>query len=138
DEDFATEGFSQELVLNGWLDTLPLLRSADWVLGLYYAEEDLDARRTLFNGAQANVYWNQLLGPLLPPSPVPWPLALEGLWGAEIYTGREEMLALFTHWNFELSDSLKLLFGLRYSVGEKEGQFEPVFFDFPVFVLQQL
>ncbi len=144
DEFFAVESISQEFIFNQTLESLPFVQSADYLIGVYYYDEELDATRQVYNGSQAEIYWQAAFPAVAPVSDPVFgpivsallanPLAPEGLWTDELFENTDEVFAVFTHWNFNVTDNINVIAGLRYSEEEKEGGFESQFFDFPVWV----
>ena len=120
-ESFRTDFFSQELTYNG------TLASADYVLGAYFADEDIDATHQLLWGNQAQVFFDALFGAQagLPPGTSAAP---EGLWSDAILPASSRSYAAFTHWSIGLSDPLKLIVGARYSREDKTGAFKRFLF----------
>ncbi|GIK50137.1 MAG: TonB-dependent receptor [Hyphomonadaceae bacterium] len=111
DESFASQFFSQELTLTGeW-------GSHNYVLGVFYSNENLDMTRDLYWGTQGQIYWDTVIG-------IPGALdATPGLWSNEVLSGSAESIAAFAHDELELSRAWSLIAGLRYSREEKEGAF---------------
>ena len=107
--------FSQEFRFAGTAGNL------DWLVGAFYAKEDLDARSVLLYGRDYYGYFDtRVLGG------VP---ALLGLSSAVIhqagngsddsYAQSDKTFALFTDDTWSLTDALKLTVGLRYSSSDK-------------------
>ncbi|MCZ7584760.1 MAG: TonB-dependent receptor [Deltaproteobacteria bacterium] len=111
DESFASQFFSQELTLTGeW-------GSHNYVLGVFYSNENLDMTRDLYWGTQGQIYWDTVIG-------IPGALdATPGLWSNEVLSGSAESITAFAHDELELSRAWSLIAGLRYSREEKEGAF---------------
>jgi iron complex outermembrane recepter protein len=125
-ESFVTDFFSQELTYNGRIDALGFADSADYVVGLYYADEEIFANYQLLWGDQAQAYFDTLLGAQgAPPGTVD---ASEGLWHDADFPATSESYAAFTHWDFRLGERFGLIAGLRYSRDEKRGAYERSFF----------
>lgn len=121
-ETFQTEFISQELTYNGTAASV----AADYVVGVYYSHEDIDATHQLLWGNQAQQYFDVLLGAMgLPPGTVAAP---ESLWSNAVMPASGSSYAAFTHWSFQLSDPVKLIAGARYSYDEKQGAFDRLFF----------
>ena len=118
DETFNSEFFSQELTFSGELTGAV---NANYVLGAYYSDEDLNMTRDIFWGAQGQTFWDVVLG--AEGIPAGFSDASEGLVAAEIMGGTSESIALFTHWDFALNDQWNLILGARYSDDEKTGFF---------------
>ncbi|WP_293876112.1 MULTISPECIES: TonB-dependent receptor [unclassified Sphingomonas] len=117
DERFASRFLSQELTFNGKSAAL----HADYVLGGFVSDEQLDLGRNLRWGSQAQTFWNTLLG-------AGRVYAAPGLWSNEIMTGSAQSYALFAHADVELGKGWKLLGGLRYSIERKRGAFANGFY----------
>jgi outer membrane receptor protein involved in Fe transport len=120
DEAFRSKFFSQEFTYSGKTDGAV---KADYLFGVFYSDEDLNMSRDLRWGAQAQTYWNSL---------VP---ALAGVWDAspgtltrERMQGTAKSKAIFTHWDFALTDQLNLITGIRYSEENKTGSMANPYF----------
>uniref|UniRef100_UPI0013010B0F TonB-dependent receptor n=1 Tax=Microbulbifer mangrovi TaxID=927787 RepID=UPI0013010B0F len=97
-ESLRTKMISQELTLNGNLDSVGPFSGADYVVGLYYADEDIDAHHELWWGDQAQLYWDTLFFQLYgyPAGSVD---ATEGQWSDVDMPADSVSHAAFTHWN---------------------------------------
>jgi iron complex outermembrane recepter protein len=124
-ETFETHQFSQEFDLNGRVGETPLFKSANYIAGLYVAQETLLATRDLYWGQQAQTYANALLS-FLPPGTAE---ATPGLFTRERYPGDDKSYAGFTHIAFNLTDKFGALMGLRYTKEIKHGSFDNPYFD---------
>jgi outer membrane receptor protein involved in Fe transport len=112
-EAFRTDFFSQEFTLNGTLG------SSDYVLGVYFADEDIDSGNQVLFGDQAQTYFDVLLGAQgLPPG---FAAAPAGLVTDATFPATSRSYAAFTHWNVQLTEPLKLVIGARYSEEDKTG-----------------
>lgn len=114
DGNFANEfsQVSQEVRLAGESDRL------NWLLGAFYAGEDLSSRNQLLYGDQFRAYYNALLGGALAPFPASaWP---GGLGTQDVYEQDSTSWALFTNNNLRITDALELTVGLRYTDESKE------------------
>jgi iron complex outermembrane receptor protein len=120
-ESFRTDFFSQELTYNGTLG------SADYVVGGYFADEDIDATHQLLWGNQAQAYFDVLLNAQAG-LPRGTSAAPEGLWSDAVLPASSRSYAAFTHWSIGLSDPLKLIVGARYSREDKTGAFKRFYF----------
>ncbi len=119
-EGFKTDFLSQELTYNGKAGR------ADYVVGLYYADEDIDATHQLVWGDQAQAFFNVLFGAQgFPPGTAAAPT---GLWSDAVLPATSESYAAFTHWNIPLTDALKTIVGVRYSREDKTGAFDRYYF----------
>ncbi len=126
DERFKSDFFSQEFTFSG--ETRGKL-NANYVIGMYYSDEDLDMGRDLRHGAQAQLYWDTAFSGVLPAGFVD---ASPGLFTVENFKGKAESFALFTHWDVELNDKWNLIVGLRYTEDEKTGSFSNPYFRSPL------
>ena len=123
DERFSSRFFSQELTYNGKIEAL----NADMVLGGFFSDEKLNMGRDLFWGTQAQPYWNAVLaGAGLPPGTV---AALPGRVATEAMEGRAKSYAGFGHLDFAIGEQFNVIAGLRYSVEEKRGAFNYLYYD---------
>ncbi|MYM63445.1 TonB-dependent receptor [Pseudomaricurvus sp. HS19] len=122
-EGLKTETISQEFTLSGELDEFAFFQSADYVLGLYYADEEIEAPHQLLWGDQAQMFFDILIGAAGVAD------ASEGLWSDAFMPASSETKAAFMHWNLELTDRLGFSVGLRYSKDEKEGALERNYFN---------
>ena len=112
------ETFSQEFRLAGSTDTL------DWMVGFFYADEDLTLDDAIQTGRDYEGYIDFLLGAPgtlafltgIPPGQV----YQEGFGvNRDLFEQNAESFALFTHNTWRVSDRLELGFGLRYTEEEK-------------------
>lgn len=147
-ESLETDVFSQEFTFSGELYDFGPFQYADYVMGIYYADEDINADHQLVWGDQATEYVTvyapaglgvpvdlmlaagDLLG-LLQSLGIPTdalPLAQEGLISDINMLGTGKSYAAFMHWNFDLTDSLSATAGVRYSRDEKTGKMRRRFF----------
>lgn len=136
-ESFASEVFSQEVTLAGDIENgFGPFQSADYLVGAYYSDEDINAEHQLLWGNQAQFYWD-ILGAVagLPAGTID---ASEGLWADHTMPASSQSSAIFTHWNFDINDKLGLTMGLRYSEDEKRGALQRNFFAAGPFVAFRL
>ncbi|WP_317932256.1 TonB-dependent receptor [Halioxenophilus sp. WMMB6] len=118
-EGLKTETISQEFTLSGVVNEFGPFQSGDYVLGLYYADEDIEAPHQLLWGDQAQTYFDIYLSAAgIPPGTAD---ASEGLWSDVLMPATSKSYAAFMHWNLDLTDKLGFTVGLRYSRDEKEG-----------------
>ncbi|MGP1281586.1 MAG: TonB-dependent receptor [Parasphingopyxis sp.] len=105
---YTSETFSQELNLSGSSDSL------DWIVGLYYLDEDFDAFTNFLSPAGFNL--PDILD-FIPGSPI-LPVFLPG--GQTIQEGRERRssYAAFADFTIGLTDRLNFFAGARYSRDE--------------------
>lgn len=107
---------SQEFRLAGESEKL------SWLVGLFYADEDLDSRDQLILGNDFFAYFNGLLGGALNLIPAPVrPLLYPG-GGAtrDVYEQESKNWALFTNNSIRFTDALELTLGLRYTEESKD------------------
>lgn len=126
DERFRSDFFSQEFTFNG---TLSGSVDADYVIGMYYSDEDLRMGRDLRHGSNAQLYWDTAFSAVLPAGFVD---ASEGLLSAERFESTSESFAVFTHWDFAVTDQWNLIAGLRYTEDSKTGAFANPYFRSPL------
>lgn len=92
-----------------------------WLVGLFYADEDLDSRDQLIQGTQFQQYFIGLTGgpasPLvgLPPTAYPANAATR-----DVYQQESKNWALFTNNSIRFTDALELTLGLRYTDESKD------------------
>ena len=139
------ETFSQELRLTGATDKV------DWMVGMFYADEDLTRNETYRMGPHYEPYVSTLianlvlggigaqLAPAFPPgTPVvnlgnpalflseatrkPFGTNFSGLGAHDRYLQNAKSLAFFTNNTWHASDALDLTLGLRYTREEKDLQ----------------
>jgi iron complex outermembrane recepter protein len=113
DEDFHSAFLSQELTYNTKIPSL----NADIVIGAFASTEKLRSGRELYNGTEAQAYWSQVLGPLVPVDATPGELDKERMYGVT------DSYAVFAHGDFKVTDQLTVIAGLRYSIEHKTGSF---------------
>lgn len=132
------ETFSQEFRLAGQTENV------DWMVGLFYAKEELTRNDQYIAGAHYEAYLSSLVS-LSAGSPVPDPLFLADLsttvgalaggipgqsfgtlyptgtmLASDNYQQSAETIALFTNNTWSITDQLDLTVGLRYTTEEKE------------------
>lgn len=114
DGDFANafQQVSQELRLAGETDKL------SWLVGAFYAGEDLDSNNQLIYGNQFRDYYNMLLSGALTALPAnAWP----GEQGTrDVYSQESTSWALFTNNSFRFTEAVEFTLGLRYTDESKE------------------
>jgi iron complex outermembrane receptor protein len=107
------EQFSQEFRLAGETERL------SWLVGAFYAKEDLDSANALTFGTQFAQYFGALLGNPAPLLPI---LAAfpGGAGQLDTFEQKSESWALFTNNSLRLTDALELTLGLRYTDESKD------------------
>lgn len=102
-----------------------------WLVGAYYAEEDIEEIYTLTLGPDYSTYIGANLIPFVGTSLGPNPALVfsggidaEGDFGSNLYTQSAESAAIFTHNVFSVTDKLDLTVGLRWTDESKDGAFE--------------
>ena len=130
DESFTGfKTFSQEFRLTGSADRL------DWMVGVFYSDEDLRRNETYRIGAHYEPYLSiallSLVNPALgqlPNAPTfladatgrPFGTAFAGFGANDRYEQNAKTLALFTNNTWHATDALDLTLGLRYTREDKE------------------
>lgn len=107
---------SQELRLAGQTDRV------SWLVGAFYANEDLDSHNSLLMGDDFRAYFGGLLGPagssLIGSLPaVAW---AAGHGQHDAYEQKSKSWALFTNNSIQLTQELELTLGLRYTNETKD------------------
>jgi iron complex outermembrane receptor protein len=111
--------FSQEFRLNGQLNE----GAIDWLVGLYYSDEELELDQATKVGSDYQPFVENLFGLFagLAPNPIPLPFGTTVGEGAnDQFTTNTETLALFTHNTWRPFQELELTLGLRWTDEEKE------------------
>lgn len=108
--------FSQELRLAGASDKV------NWLVGAFYAKEDLTAKATLRYGTNFESYLSGLLGGL--PLPAITGRAAGTVYAAgagnlDVYKQEGTTWALFSNNSIQVTEKLELTLGLRYTKDEK-------------------
>ena len=114
---FENEQFSQEFRLNGQYDGFA--QGVDWLVGVYYAEEDIDWSDQLEYGLDAPLYLGGAFG-----DPALGAFYAPGLQLSETQQSGETF-AVFTHNIIDLTDKVTVVAGLRYTSEEKNGTNTP-------------
>ena len=118
DGDFGNEfkQLSEELRLAGESERL------SWLVGLFYADEDLDSRNQLIYGTQLQRYFGSLLGnPNAITAFTGNPNAYQGGLGTrDVYGQDSKSWALFTNNSLRFTEALELTVGLRYTDESKD------------------
>lgn len=129
DESFTGfKTFSQELRLTGATDSI------DWMVGMFYADEDLNRRETYRIGNAYEPYLSiallSLVNPAFGASPTaarflseasgrPFGTVFAGLGADDKYQQNAKSAAIFTNNTWHASDALDLTLGLRYTREDK-------------------
>lgn len=118
DEDFHSVFASQELTYNTRIPAL----NADLVLGAFGSTEKLKSGRSLYNGVEAQAYWDRVL---FGAAHLPFGTAnaSPGLFDKEAMHGTTDSYAVFGHGDFKVTDQFSVIAGLRYSIEHKTGAF---------------
>tara|TARA_R110002110_G_scaffold205066_1_gene416727 strand:- start:126966 stop:129314 length:2349 start_codon:yes stop_codon:yes gene_type:complete len=107
--DQAQDQFSQELLFSG----VAMDNKLDWLVGLYYFEEEVDYTNSINLGTNTNLFpfsWEKLDG--------------RGLRNNQRFNLEVETMAAFFHFKYRLTDSLALTVGGRYNDEEKTQSFD--------------
>ena len=104
---------SEELRLAGETEQL------SWLVGAFYADEDLDSANALKYGAQFDDYYGGLLGNPAPLAPILAAYA-PGAGQADSFEQDSKSWALFTNNSIRFTEALELTLGLRYTDESKE------------------
>ena len=109
--------FSQEFRLNG--EAGPV----NWLVGAFYAKEDLDTRSVLKYGADYYAYFDQRVLSNVPASPLlnlpAGTIHQAGTGSDDRYKQSDETFAVFTDNTWSITEALKLTAGLRYTWSDK-------------------
>ncbi len=123
------EQFSQEFRLTGATD------SVDWMVGAFYADEDLTRNEAYRIGSAYEPYLSvallSIVNPALGQSPtaarflseatgLPFGTVFAGLGANDRYKQNAKSTALFTNNTWHATDALDLTLGLRYTIENKE------------------
>jgi iron complex outermembrane receptor protein len=116
DGGFANEftQISEEIRLAGESERL------SWLVGAFYADENLDSANQLTYGNQFGTYFAGLLGnpgPFMPLLTTQWP---GGVGQSDEFEQDSESWALFTNNSIHFTDALELTLGLRYTDESKD------------------
>ncbi|MEZ5946602.1 MAG: TonB-dependent receptor [Hyphomonas sp.] len=114
----------------------------DWLVGVYYSEEEIEEKSTMTLGADYGRYVSALLaaspavGPVVVGTPisgggfggnVPFVMAggvdPAGNYATNVFTQDSESISIFTHNVLAVTDQLDLTVGLRYVEESKDGAF---------------
>jgi len=116
DGNFANEfqQASEEVRLAGESDKL------SWLVGAFYAGEDLDGRNQLLYGNQFYAYFNGLLQNGLALNNVPSVLWPGGFGTRDVYAQDSTTWALFTNNSLRFTDALEFTLGVRYTDESKD------------------
>lgn len=123
------ETFTQEFRLTGASDSI------DWMVGLFYSDEDLDRNETYRIGSAYEPYLSvallSMINPALGRSPTaplflsqasgrPFGTVFAGFGADDVYKQNAKSAAIFTNNTWHATDALDLTLGLRYTREEKE------------------
>ncbi|ATQ44068.1 TonB-dependent receptor [Caulobacter mirabilis] len=108
--------FSQEIRFAGTTERL------DWLVGAFYANEELNSRSVLKYGSDYYAYFD---GRVLGGAPMilglaPGTIHQAGSGSDDRYAQKDKTFALFTDNTWAFTDALKLTVGLRYTNSDKE------------------
>ncbi|NVE95699.1 TonB-dependent receptor [Altererythrobacter lutimaris] len=108
-----------------------------WMIGGYYADEDIDSDIDFVLGSDYDLLIGGVFGGLLGPAPLTFLTDLivdgvpngnginpAGTTATNVYAQSSESWSIFTHNTFDITDSLALTVGLRYSDESKTGGFQ--------------
>jgi iron complex outermembrane receptor protein len=129
EEDYNVDSYSQELNLTGTFEKLGVIKTLDYVAGLYYAYEEFEQYREFGAGPDQKGIW-ELFWPLQAGGVLSEPALRALLGGGEWATTGEpigkvqhklktESMAAFGHVTAALNDQISIIAGLRYSDEEK-------------------
>ncbi len=131
--DTDIETFTAELRLQG--DALD--GALSWLIGGYYSDESITSEQDFSLGADYDLQVGGLFGGLLGPAPLTLLTDLindpltpgngvspNGTTSTNRYTQSSESWSIFTHNTLDITDSLSVTLGLRYSDESKTGGFE--------------
>lgn len=105
---------SEEVRLAGESDRL------SWLVGAFYAAEDLDGRNQLLYGNQFYTYYNALLQNGLASAGLTSALWPGGYGTRDVYAQDSTSWALFTNTNLRFTDALEFTLGVRYTDESKD------------------
>ena len=123
------ETFSQEIRMAGATDNV------DWLVGLFYADEDLTRNEAYRVGSAYEAYLSTAvlaqINPLLATSPTaplfysqasgrPFGTVFAGHAANDRYKQNSKSIALFTNNTWHATDALDLTLGLRYTIEDKQ------------------
>ena len=92
-----------------------------WLVGLFYADEDLDSRDQLIQGTQFQQYFIGLTGGPASPWSACRPLLIQPMAATrDVYQQESKNWALFTNNSIRFTDALELTLGLRYTDESKD------------------
>jgi iron complex outermembrane recepter protein len=118
--------FTQELRLAGTVAN----DKFDYLVGGYYADEQIDGRGTLTLGSDHQAYVSAALSSLGAPGPNParnifaGGVNSTGSFANNRFIQSARNISVFTNNTFHVSDRFKVNFGVRYSDDRKKGQFD--------------
>ena len=126
--DTDIETFTAELRLQG--DAVD--GRLNWLVGGYYSDEDISSEQDFSLGADYDLQIAGLFGGAFGPAPIGLltglisgtPISPDGTTSTNQYSQSSESWSVFTHNSFDITDSLTLTLGLRYSDEKKTGGFQ--------------
>jgi iron complex outermembrane receptor protein len=127
EEDYQVDNYSQEFNLTGSFDDLGVVKSVEYVAGLYYAYEDFQQYRAFNAGPDQNGIW-ELFWPAQAGVAEPALRALlgGGNWattgmpiGEVQHKLETETKAIFAHTTVALTEQFSTILGVRYSDEDK-------------------
>ncbi len=105
----------------------------NWLVGGYYSDEQISSEQDFSLGTQYDLQIAGLFGGALGPAPLTLltnaitggtPISPAGTTSTNQYAQSSESWSIFTHNSFDITDSLTLTLGLRYSDEKKTGGFQ--------------
>ncbi len=105
----------------------------NWLVGAYYSDEQINSETDFSLGTQYDLQIAGLFGGALGPAPLTLltnaitggtPVSPNGTTATNQYSQSSESWSIFTHNSFDITDSLTLTLGLRYSDEKKTGGFQ--------------
>jgi len=134
---FADRVFSEELRLSGHADFSSVIKSIDWLTGVYYTDEQINVREVWNTGTQNGNYWcaaftggapgcftGSASTDTLPLTPFFDPnLFVPGPAATDQFATHEDSFSAFAQGTFNITDRLVFTGGLRGSTDSKTGSF---------------
>ena len=118
--------------------SIPFGESSDLLLGLFFANEDYESKRSVQTGSDSDNYLNSLISANLGAAACAPPLVAldcafpvgigalldDGELTTETYSQDSDSFGAFVHGSFDLPRDFRIVAGLRYSLEEKSGGVE--------------